>query len=232
MKKSLMIGTALGALIAAPAFAADMPLKARPYAEPVPVFSWTGCYVGVHAGFGAMHDSWTDENGNGGLAGGQVGCNYQSGMLVVGIEGEAWWSGLRTKFNSHDTFGSLEERTKNKWDYTVAGRFGVALDRTFIYGKAGWAWGRFDFDGIQVNDCEGSCTSTASARATLNGALLGAGIEHALTSNWTAKIEYNFINYGSRDVTHTVTDPFDSFTFVESRSAQKHIIKLGANYKF
>src|SRR4051794_18904410 len=80
------------------ASAADMAVKARPYAAPPPAFTWTGCYVGAHVGAGVLHDQGfqpssllveilDDRHGIGGLAGGQIGCNYQTGMLVLGIEG-------------------------------------------------------------------------------------------------------------------------------------------------
>ena len=77
------------------ASAADLAVKAMPYAAPAPAFSWTGCYVGVHAGAGVFHDQGfqsgggitadlrADRHGIGGLAGGQIGCNYQTGMLVL-----------------------------------------------------------------------------------------------------------------------------------------------------
>jgi outer membrane immunogenic protein len=60
MKYSKLIVTAAVAVSAmlgvGAASAADLPLKAMPYAAPAPVFSWTGCYVGVHAGAGVLHD--------------------------------------------------------------------------------------------------------------------------------------------------------------------------------
>src|SRR2546421_4249355 len=79
------------------ASAADMAVKARPYAAPAPVFSWTGCYVGVHGGAGVLLDQGFqsgggvsldlsgDRHGVGGLAGGPIGCNYQIRMLGLGI---------------------------------------------------------------------------------------------------------------------------------------------------
>src|SRR2546430_16816788 len=82
------------------ASAADLAARPMPYAAPAPVFSWTGCYVGVHGGAGVLLDqgfeargAQFDRHGIGGLAGGQIGCNYQTGMLVLGIEGEGFWSG-------------------------------------------------------------------------------------------------------------------------------------------
>src|ERR1700686_3078247 len=117
------------------ASAADLAVKAMPVAAPV--FTWTGCYVGVHAGAGVLHDQGYQPNGQiladdrhgvGGLGGGQVGCNYQTGMLVLGVEGEGYWSGMKVTV---DRFGGTNGNTlfetatiKNKWDYDIAGRFG------------------------------------------------------------------------------------------------------------
>src|SRR5690348_10714955 len=100
MKKStFLLGVVLAAFTAGSAAAADLAVKAGPYVAPAPVFSWTGCYIGVHAGAGVLLDQGfqdeggvpADRHGIGGLAGGQVGCNYQTGMLVLGIEGEGFW---------------------------------------------------------------------------------------------------------------------------------------------
>src|SRR5580765_1846404 len=96
MKKStFLLGAAVAALTAGSAAAADLAVKA-PRVAPIiaPAFSWTGCYLGLHGGGGATRSDFTDgfavegfgrgtsSWGNGGLAGGQVGCNYQTGVLV------------------------------------------------------------------------------------------------------------------------------------------------------
>ena len=96
MKKIALQITALASLFAAPAMAADMavPIKAMPVA---PAFTWTGCYIGAHAGAGWEVSSYTTQeagSGVGALGGVQAGCNYQWNMFVVGLEGEFWGSGL------------------------------------------------------------------------------------------------------------------------------------------
>ena len=160
------------------ASAADLTVKA-PYAA-APAFSWTGRYVGVHAGAGVLLDqgfdnSAADRHGVGGLAGGQIGCNYQTGMLVVGIEGEGFWSGMRLtqdQFFGPNNALSSSTTIKNKWDYDIAGRFGVAIERALVYGKAGWVVGGFDWDFRTVDG-----DFRDQANATLNGLLIGVGME-------------------------------------------------------
>ena len=120
MKKLFVTGAVFAAITAVPAMAADMPVKALP--RPPAVFSWTGCYVGVHVGigidrsandFGAAVASGGSEGGGlegasvgefgpfdgsvgGGLAGGQIGCNYQvAPTFVIGLEGEGLWSDMQ-----------------------------------------------------------------------------------------------------------------------------------------
>ena len=252
MKSSKIFSAALvaGAIMCAgAASAADMAVKAAPYAAPAPVFSWTGCYVGVHGGAGVLLDQGfqagggllDDKHGIGGLAGGQIGCNYQTGMLVLGIEGEGFWSGMKV---TSDQFGfgtfsnTLVASTsiRNKWDYDVAGRFGVAFDRALVYGKAGWVAGRFDWNSATLN-CTFVCTTTQGS-ATLDGLLIGIGLEYAFFNNWTAKFEYDYLGFGSKNVLFTTTcsgifcSPSPITTNTQSVSADKHIFKVGLNYKF
>jgi outer membrane immunogenic protein len=238
------------------ASAADLAVKAMPYAAPAPVFNWTGCYVGVHAGAGAMRvsgglqkRSGSGETGTGGLAGGQLGCNYQDGNWVFGAEGEGYWSGMKaTDANSStNSEGFITDRTtydtKNKYDFSIAARAGIAFDRTLVYGKAGWVWGQFDF--LRTNAYyTGSAPNTLTdfyshaASGTLNGLLLGVGIEHAITNNWTVKLEYNYLRYGSKELSITecttvpTTTPACIADGTESHHADKQIFKIGVNYLF
>jgi outer membrane immunogenic protein len=111
MKKLLLSGVAAVAIMAAvPASAADLgprpAYKAAPIAAPVPIFSWTGCHVGVHAGWGwgkhrikehtveslssglQVFDLSGSIDTSGAIFGGQVGCDYQfAGRWVIGVEG-------------------------------------------------------------------------------------------------------------------------------------------------
>jgi outer membrane immunogenic protein len=253
MKKStFLVGAALAALMTGSAGAADLAVKA-PRVAPViaPAFSWTGCYLGIHGGGGATRSSFTDNVGNifqgpsggtssnswgnGGLAGGQIGCNYQTGMLVLGIEGEGYWSGMKStqefSVNTGEGITALKAEARNKYDYTVAGRVGVAFDRAFIYGKAGWAWGRFDFSAAETFN--GFNEFSLGGSKTLNGPLFGIGLEYALTNNWTVKGEYNYINYGLSAVGFNACEGGSCLpVFNLSQSAEKHIFKFGVNYLF
>jgi len=222
------------------ASAADLPMKALPYTPPPPPFSWTGFYIGGHAGAGIMLDQGftsgnfiDDKHGFGGLAGGQIGYNYQMGMLVLGIEGEGFWSGMRVTSDQFtlSTPSTLFTTTtiRNKWDYDIAGRFGIAIDHALIYGKAGWVAGNF---GWNLTEVPRPFLNT-NASATLNGLLIGLGLEYAFTNNWTAKFEYDYLGFPAKDVLFTTVCPTCTpSTNTQSVSADKHIFKLGFNYLF
>ena len=247
-KITFLLGAAVAALTAGSAVAADLPVKAYRAAPIVaPAFNWTSCYIGIHGGGGATRSDFTSfvgegrQNGNawgnGGLAGGQIGCNYQTGVLVMGVEGEGYWSGMKATqafsetFLGEGTFATAAE-VRNRWDYTVAGRIGVAYERAFIYGKAGWAWGKFDFNASQ--SFNGIQQFSLNGSQTLDGPLFGLGVEYALTNNWTVKGEYNYINYGLSPTSFNICqrNTCDPNRFSISQSAEKHIFKFGVNYLF
>lgn len=247
----LLASASLIVLSSAGVMAADLPMnyKARgPVAAPV--FSWTGCYVGVHGGGGTMRASGgvtsnDNQTGTGGIAGGQIGCNYQDGNWVFGAEGEGYWSGIKgTSADSNISSNSEGFRdvdtARNKYDFSIAARAGIAFDRTLVYGKAGWVWGKFDFLGTDTNfNCCGEPPDifTNSASGTLDGLLLGAGIEHAITNNWTVKLEYNFLRYGSKELAVAECETFITTSCnpninTNTYRADKQIFKIGVNYLF
>jgi opacity protein-like surface antigen len=84
-------------------------------------------------------------------------------------------------------------------------------------------WGRFSWDYRDRNDY------TQNASATLDGLLIGLGLEYAIAANWTAKFEYDYLGFDAKNVLFTTSDPS---TYTQNVSADKHIFKVGFNYKF
>jgi outer membrane immunogenic protein len=222
-----------------PAWAADLPAQAPvmvpTYKAPVVApFSWTGFYVGAHAGYGWSSFSGTDStdgtttttDAKGALGGGQIGFNYQMGAVVLGVEGDFAASGVKVDASSPDPFPglSLTGTLKNDWFGTAAGRFGWALDHTLFYGKGGAAWTR---DKIDISAADGS---TATGSFMRSGWMAGAGVEYAFTSNVTAKLEYNYLDFGAINEQPTTTGAL----MVDSASVKLHtsIVKIGINYLF
>jgi outer membrane immunogenic protein len=246
MKLTTIGGLTVSALlIAAPfgaASAADMPLKA-PIVAPA-AYSWTGCYIGAKVGAGAYNTDYqfftsapSGERGVGGVYGGEAGCNYQTGQLVVGIEGEGFGSSMKATSNRNfSPAGILDNVTataRNTWDYNIAARFGLAVDRALIYGKAGLVVGDFKYNasGISTGGIE---TETGSNHMT--GLLIGVGLEYGITANWSAKFEYDYL--GFQDKSTLMTQCFPGTTtpcFPEAFrniGADKQIVEFGLNYRF
>jgi outer membrane immunogenic protein len=230
MRKDLLAAVSAVALSSGFAFAAQAAAPVAP-----PVFTWTGCYVGVHAGFDWGTSHWSAYNGvdidtSGGIAGGQAGCNYQIQNFVFGVEGEVWGSGL-TGSTSFDFEGG-RETLKSSSDYAgdLAARVGYAIDRTLLFGKFGVAWAHYKFSDTHSYDYEGTTYSeTATGAATYSGLLLGLGVEYALDSHWSFKGEYDYINYGSKNVPLYYNGGLAYRTDIRNI---ENIIKLGANYRF
>jgi outer membrane immunogenic protein len=220
--------------VAAPVPATSSPAlaayaKASPVmdAAPMPSFSWTGCYIGAAAGGGAMSDQFTQWAGSGGpIAGGQLGCNYQTGMLVFGIEGDGYWSGIKNeiKASTNEPY-SITETSKNKYDFDVAGRLGVVIDRTLIYGKAGWVWGEFNYN--QRN----SLGTIFNTGGMMNGLLLGLGFEYALMNNWAVRLEYDYLRLANQ-LNGSCIGCGPATSVNETVGAEKHLILLGLDYMF
>lgn len=225
---SLAAVAAIGLSLTA-ASAADMALPAP--LPSAPQFSWTGCYVGIQGGGGAMDDTFSGEHGAGAVAGGQAGCNYQTGILVFGIEGDGLWSGLTDTFTNSTSPDFTQLSAHNRWDFDVAGRLGVAFNNVLIYGKAGWVWGRFDFNDTAL--FSGALVATVTANATLDGLLIGVGAEYAFGPHLSAKFEYNYWNFAAQSVNSFVNSAgLAPFTNTNSQSAEAHVVKVGFNVRF
>jgi len=242
MRKLLLAAAGLAALgMAAPASAAD--LAAKPYVKapppPPPVFSWTGFYVGGNIGGAWAKNNWTDSvfltnfnHGNNGrfIGGGQIGGNYQIGNFVVGGEWDFDWAG---NHNGNSVFipgvGSIAVTNNNRWITTVAARFGYAVDHWLFYGKAGGGW--VGNNNLTVTNLTTgvslTCGNFTNCGNNTGGWLVGAGFEYLFTQNWSAKLEYQFYDFGSSSFTiPTQLAPFGSFR------TDDHVVKVGVNYRF
>ncbi|MBO0718414.1 MAG: porin family protein, partial [Rhizobiales bacterium] len=249
MKKFLLatsarLVTAVGPLAAIviiasaqPARAADqsaaphLPTKSA-IVPPAPIYSWSGCYIGAQGGGGAVSDTFVNTSfdgnnnflhGGGAFAGGQLGCNYQRGNFVFGLEGEVW-SGLTNPLYFTSPGDAQNIFTRNRWNADVAVRAALAFDRALFYGKAGIAEGRFAFSEADIHG------ALATGASTLTGVLLGVGLEYGFAPNWSAKLEYDHIEYAGRTVhfdQSVFPGPFDN-----TESASANLIKAGVNYRF
>ncbi len=223
--KLLGSGTAALALLATSlsAQAADIP---RPVYKGVPhsvvaYYNWTGFYAGINGGYGWGTSTWDLLPGvkiepKGYLIGGTLGYNYQMGSFVIGLEGDLDWSNIK---GSVTCAVILTCETSNSYLATLRARLGYAFDRFLPYITFGGAYG--DIKATVSAPAFGISASASKARFRW---AYGAGLEYALMGNWSAKIEYLYVDLGSFDAG---TPPI-----VNSVSLKENIVRIGLNYKF
>ena len=213
----LLAGTAALALAASAASAADLPVRTAPpapYVAAAPIFTWTGFYAGVNAGWG-WRDSdrepvfltpgvgtpglagtllFSNNNDGGFTGGGQIGYNYQIGSFVLGVETDIQWAD--TDRNQEVVFvpaagfaGTFVPGVFNsnspEWWGSLRARVGVAIDRVLIYGTGGLAY-----------------TDNSTGWA------LGGGIEWALPVNWFGS---SAVTFGLEGLWLSFDDDDDNF---------------------
>ena len=249
MKRVLFgLAGALALSMSMPANAAD--LAARPYTKapvmPVAVYNWTGFYVGGHIGWGwgeidnisaapgtAAFPTGTPFNrtsSDGFLGGLQGGFNWQYNALVLGIEGEYSWTDIKgTTTTVSPIIPAISTTATAKTDdiAMVTGRIGYAANEWLFYAKGGWAWAHGGSNGAVTRT--GVLISNTSASVDRDGWVVGAGVEWGFAPNWSAKVEYNHIDFGSKIV--TVNQTVGAATFVDS-STKLDLVKAGVNYRF
>jgi outer membrane immunogenic protein len=186
----LACGTLACGALAGAAQAADMRYPQQPYVK-APIynsaFSWTGFYLGLNGGGGWGRSNW-DRVGNldltGGVIGGTAGFNWQTGQVVLGIEGDADWSGIGGTTITACPTGC---GTRNDWLVTARGRLGYSFDRFLPYITGGLAAG----------DIKATTPGFAGASQTNLGWTVGVGVEVAIVANWSAKAEYLHVDLGN-----------------------------------
>ena len=186
------------------------------------------------------------------LGGGEIGYNYQMGPWVLGFEGDLAWTNARGSIACGSLvsgqFGNLPANAlfnstchdKLDWLATVTGRAGYAWGRALYYVKAGAAWTHEEFSvtcnagpanfittapGQSCFNPAGSLFNTISASDNRTGWTAGFGAEFALTNNWSAKAETNYLGFGTRGLT------LSDGTFVNSK-LNFWESKIGMSYRF
>jgi outer membrane autotransporter protein len=178
------------------------------------------------------------------LGGGEIGYNYQMGSWVLGLEGDFVWTNARSSKACGNMVADVplnalfDSTCHNELDWlaTVTGRIGYSWGRALYYVKAGAAWTHEEFsvtcNAGPLNPFFGFCVSpaasllnTISASDNRAGWTAGFGAEFALTNNWSAKAETNYLRFGTRGLT------LSDGTFVNSK-LNFWESKIGVNYRF
>src|SRR5262249_33010135 len=229
-------GVALAAMLAAPARAADLPVEPLPQKViPVPVYSWTGCYVGAAGGWAwgqSRHETAARlatlyYQINGALIGGTVGCNYQVSQVLFGAEGDYSW--VFKKGNGPEISGvdavTISE-TKETWLTTARARFGIVpMEQWLFFVTGGYAAANVTARVLSPN----APAFDQSESKIRHGWTVGVGMEWAIAGTWTWKFEYLFVNL--QDASYFGTPPAG----VLPRTAvttNDHIARAGINYRF
>lgn len=186
--------------------AADMNYGSRaPYTvnQPLNAYSWAGPYLGGNVGYG-----WGSVDNNptkpSGFAGGvQAGYNWQTGPWVFGVEGDIQATG------ANDTFAPW--KFSNPWFGTVRGRAGYALNNILFFGTGGLAFGELRGETFGLSETH-----------TNAGWTLGVGAEVGLTQQWSAKIEYLYVDLANSNF--TITGASNGYRF--------GLVRAGVNYHF
>ncbi len=235
-----------------------------PPAPPAPVYNWTGFYIGVNGGAGwgtsestvnlatpaipafgiivppiAFAFPLSSHNVNGFLGGGQIGYNYQFNSWLVGIEGDGDWADIK---GNGPCLAILNCTTKVKWTADITGRLGVLpTDRLLVYVKGGVSWANVDYsfgNAIAIGaPFPFAAAVSANQNLTKTGGLLGLGTEYAFAPNWTAKLEYNYADYGTQTNNFLVGAAATgigaiAFNVPTQTDLKVHTIRAGINYKF
>jgi outer membrane immunogenic protein len=300
MRRIFLASAALLACAAVDAAsAADLPPAAPPPAvapvkAPLPLWSWSGCYVGVSGGgtrtqnhadlspaglylsapggtpppnaagtgdfaadISALSNSY-DLASNGWEAGGQVGCNMQWGVAVVGVEGDWQWTNTTTSADaSYAAFPNVGNTlfinaahtehvdVTQRWFATARVRAGFTpWERVLVYATGGVAWANF-----QSNTAVAFATSANPFTAVFSGAthvgsvstnqvgwVAGGGVEWALTNNWSVKAEYLYLRFDGFNYNSPLTAatfPFaPGYAWNTSIAVREQVARVGVNYKF
>jgi outer membrane immunogenic protein len=204
MKPIAVAATLLGLTVAAQG--ADIPYGSRaPYTvnQPLNAYSWAGPYLGGNIGYAWGSVSNNPAKPSGFVGGVQGGYNWQSGALVFGLEADIQAGG------ANDTFAAW--KFSNPWFGTMRGRFGYALNNVLFYGTGGLAFGGLRAESLGLSESH-----------TNAGWTVGAGAEMGLAQNWTAKIEYLYVD---------LSDSRFAITGMPN-GARFGLVRLGVNYRF
>ena len=158
------------------------------------------------------------------MVGGTLGVNFQTSAFVFGAEGDWDYSAINTGTTVSICTFSGSCQTGNNWLATARGRAGYAADRVLFYATAGGA-----FANVQTNFNGTTTTHTQS------GWTAGAGLEWAFADNWTAKVEYLYVNLGNGSVncaTAACLIASGGSAIPVSVGLTENLFRAGVNFKF
>ena len=248
----------------APGYRIETSNKSRMiYKAPVEaVWTWTGLYLGINAGYGigkSQTDALFSDAGTGTplfaissssrldglIAGAQTGYNWQSAAWLIGLETDIQTTNqhagptyvcpgaiCNSTITDVDTPVTVAHDHKLDWFATVRGRLGVTVTPdALIYATGGLAFGGIWHVGTIFNSTAAVAPLFDVSQTTKMGWTVGAGVEAHLAGNWTGKIEYLHLDFGS--ASFAAADPLNATPIALGLNARitGDILRLGLNYK-
>lgn len=252
--KKLILASAAACIIATPAYAEDG--------------DWTGAYVGVSVGYTAaksdtttaLSGSWTSESAalqsevTSRFAarqslddinfGGQIGYNFQTGGAVLGVEADiAALSGNQVTTRgplATTAFPALSytytNRVDPKYMISLKARVGAAMGNTLIYADGGWGFTKADLGADILSN--GSYSKSGRLSKTMDGFVVGGGVEHKFSDTISARLSYNYADMGEESYVNAY-NPGSSFAppganYVETmtQDLRMHLVRVGINFHF
>jgi outer membrane immunogenic protein len=226
-----LLASACTLALAGSAIAADLPVTP----PPIPVFTWSGVYLGGQIGYG-----WGNDNGNvynfgplgpvtvpnafassgtnphGVVGGAHIGNNWQVNQWVFSLESDVDGSGLSQTIQP---LSYVSSTTNLFLQGALLGRVGYAFDHTLIYATGGWAIGA-------IHNTYNVAGQTGSYPTARSGWTAGGGLEYALNNNWSVRAEYRYLNFGffyDSPIVYLVT---------QTHHWTENQVKAGFSYKF
>jgi outer membrane immunogenic protein len=245
--KFLLATVGAVALTGSAAIAADLPSRqpAPVYLPPVPIFTWTGVYLGGQIGYAWGRDKTNfttidpdrtffpaDTSPQGVIGGAHIGYNLQISQWVIGLEGSVDGASMSKTVSLggqpgflHLGHPPLTVDTRAEIQGSIRARAGIAFDRVLLFATGGAA-----FTGIKNNYWLGApFFLSENISKTRAGWTVGGGVEYAVTNNWSVRAEYRYSDFGR----------FTDFPFVALASlpaARHHLtesqVQVGFSYKF
>jgi outer membrane immunogenic protein len=236
MKRILFTTVSLGVLgLMSPALGADLStfMKAPPVASPV--YDWSGFYVGGYGGGGLGNHNYNNANGpllntnftvnydsTGGIAGGEVGYNVQSGNIVFGVEATGFWSGIKGS-DATQQLGVIDQ-SNLRWGGALLARGGIAVDRLLLFFTGGWGFGNI----VHTSTAAGFPIDQYTNKQS--GLAAGGGIAYAITDNVIGKLEYRYYNLGRYDRPGNPLTPNGQLPYTVDSSYS--VVTVGLDFKF
>jgi outer membrane immunogenic protein len=244
MRCVVIVGAGLLSIVGfvAAASAADLPAATYSKAPTIvdPAYDWTGFYVGVEGGGGWSRDQRTylapnppngaliNERLAGGLAGGLIGYNWQlpGKQFLLGIEGSFDWADINGSTPCPNPAFACGEKLKQL--YSGTGRIGYIWGDALLYAKGGYAWTETDYHSTFLafpGPFDGG------GNVSREGWVVGGGLEYMFARGWSAKVEYDYYDFGSKTAATDSGGEFHLFTDKDSKLTAQ-TLKVGVDYHF